>query len=165
MRTWEWCVAAIWRHHPGSRMAVVLEAHRDFLFVSSIQEVRGPQRMVFLCLQMKMEAARCVFLWGETICMHKCAWKSANAIKCLLYVTSPNHPDHRADLLTLRNRQDKCTSYWTIFVFRLVCYYNSDVLGFGLLQGFLCLDLLIKQVVLKYLLGALVYVHVSGRTV
>lgn len=29
-------------HHPGNRMAAVLEARSDFLFVSSIQEVRGP---------------------------------------------------------------------------------------------------------------------------
>lgn len=39
----------------GNRMAAVLEAHRDFLFVSSIQEVRGPLRMVFFMRANKNE--------------------------------------------------------------------------------------------------------------
>lgn len=49
-REWEaggecqkWSEPEMWRyHHPGNRMAAVLEPRGDFLFVSSIQEVRGP---------------------------------------------------------------------------------------------------------------------------
>lgn len=32
------------QHHPSNRMAAVLELRGDFLFVSSVQEVRVPQR-------------------------------------------------------------------------------------------------------------------------
>ena len=39
----KWSEPEMWRyHHPGNRMAAVLEPRGDFLFVSSIQEVRGP---------------------------------------------------------------------------------------------------------------------------
>lgn len=42
----------------GNRMAAVLEAHRDFLFVSSIQEVRGPLRMVFFFMRANKNEVR-----------------------------------------------------------------------------------------------------------
>lgn len=62
--------AETFEHLPGNRMAAVLELSGDFLFVSRVQEVRGPQRTSGLTVRvcLKSEARYCLF--GVNLNMH-----------------------------------------------------------------------------------------------